>query len=29
LCALTAIKDKRRAPGWRYEEVCGGPAGLH
>jgi len=29
LCALTAVKDKRRAPGWRYEEVCGGPDGLH
>ncbi|MHC4954327.1 MAG: recombinase A [Planctomycetota bacterium] len=29
LCALTAVKDKRRAPGWRYEEVCGGPHGLH
>jgi len=29
LCALTAIKDKRRSPGWCVEEVCGGPAGLH
>jgi recombination protein RecA len=28
VCALTAIKDKRRAPGWTHEEVCRGPAGL-
>jgi recombination protein RecA len=27
-CGLTAIKDKRRAPGWRHQEVCRGPAGL-
>ena len=29
LCGLHALKDKRRAPGWTHEEVCGGPAGLH
>jgi len=29
VCTLEAIKDKRRAPGWRVLEVCGGPAGLH
>lgn len=23
-----AMKDKRRAPGWRHTEVCRGPAGL-
>jgi len=28
-CTLTVVKDKRRAPGWKYEEVCGGPDGLH
>lgn len=28
-CALTAVKDKRRAPGWTHLEVCRGPAGLH
>ena len=27
-CELRALKDKRRAPGWRHEEVCRGPAGL-
>lgn len=25
---LRAVKDKRRAPGWRHTEVCRGPAGL-
>lgn len=29
VCALTAVKDKRRAPGWKHEEICGGPDGLH
>ena len=28
-CVLTAVKDKRRAPGWTHLEVCRGPAGLH
>lgn len=28
-CNLLVVKDKRRAPGWNHEEVCGGPAGLH
>lgn len=27
-CELRALKDKRRAPGWRHQEVCRGPAGL-
>jgi len=27
-CALRALKDKRRAPDWSYEEVCRGPTGL-
>ncbi len=27
-CGLTALKDKRRGPGWSHEEVCHGPAGL-
>jgi len=27
-CALRALKDKRRAPGWTYQEACRGPAGL-
>jgi recombination protein RecA len=27
-CALRALKDKRRAPGWSYQEACRGPAGL-
>lgn len=27
-CRLRALKDKRRAPGWRHQEVCHGPAGL-
>lgn len=26
---LTALKDKRRAPGWQHQEACYGPAGLH
>jgi len=29
VCALTAVKDKRRQPGWKHEEICGGPDGLH
>ena len=29
VCTLTAVKDKRRAPGWKHEEICGGPDGLH
>jgi recombination protein RecA len=28
-CELRVLKDKRRAPGWVIEEICGGPAGLH
>jgi len=28
-CEMIAVKDKRRAPGWRHREVCRGPAGLH
>jgi recombination protein RecA len=28
-CELVAAKDKRRAPGWKHEEICRGPAGLH
>jgi len=28
-CELTVLKDKRRAPGWTHQEVCGGPSGLH
>ncbi|HZS35753.1 MAG TPA: recombinase A [Polyangia bacterium] len=27
-CELRVIKDKRRAPGWTFQEVCRGPAGL-
>lgn len=27
-CQLLALKEKRRAPGWRHEEVVRGPAGL-
>jgi recombination protein RecA len=27
-CELVAQKDKRRAPGWTFHEVCRGPAGL-
>jgi recombination protein RecA len=27
-CELVALKEKRRAPGWRHTEVCRGPAGL-
>jgi hypothetical protein len=26
--ALTALKDKRRSPGWRHAEVCHGPVGV-
>ncbi|MGH7162956.1 MAG: recombinase A, partial [Planctomycetota bacterium] len=29
LCELRVLKDKRRAPDWRYAEVCRGPDGLH
>jgi recombination protein RecA len=25
---LTALKDKRRSPGWRHAEVCHGPVGV-
>jgi recombination protein RecA len=28
-CEVTAIKDKRRGPGWRWQEVWGAPPGLH
>lgn len=28
LCRLSALKDKRRGPGWTQEEVCRGPVGL-
>ena len=28
-CELRVVKDKRRAPGWVVQEVCGGPPGLH
>ncbi len=27
-CEITALKDKRRGPGWRWREVCHGPDGL-
>lgn len=27
VCELRAVKDKRRAPGWVYEDACRGPAG--
>ncbi|MFU8857631.1 MAG: recombinase A [Deferrisomatales bacterium] len=27
-CRLRALKDKRRSPGWEWEELCRGPAGL-
>lgn len=27
-CELRAIKDKRRAPGWKQTEICHGPDGL-
>ncbi|RMG49245.1 MAG: recombinase A [Acidobacteria bacterium] len=27
-CRLRVLKDKRRGPGWRHEELCRGPAGL-
>ncbi len=29
LCRFHADKDKRRSPGWTYEEVFRGPAGLY
>lgn len=28
LCTLQVLKDKRRGPGWRHEEVYRGPEGL-
>jgi hypothetical protein len=28
-CTLEVVKDKRCGPGWRVQEVCHGPAGLH
>ena len=28
-CSIRALKDKRRGPGWRWQEVCRGPDGLH
>ena len=28
-CEVTALKDKRRGPGWRWQEVWRGPDGLH
>jgi len=27
-CGLTALRDRRRGPGWRHVEPCRGPAGL-
>ena len=27
-CAVQAVKDKRRGPGWRWAEICHGPPGL-
>ncbi|GAB4264667.1 MAG: hypothetical protein Kow0092_16490 [Deferrisomatales bacterium] len=27
-CRVHILKDKRRGPGWEYEEVCRGPDGL-
>jgi recombination protein RecA len=27
-CQLRVLKDKRRGPTWRHEELCRGPAGL-
>ncbi len=29
VCELVAVKDKRRAPGWKHEEVLRGPTGLY
>lgn len=29
VCEVRAIKDKRRAPGWKHHEVFRGPTGLH
>lgn len=28
-CEITVLKDKRRGPGWRWQEVIHGPEGLH
>jgi recombination protein RecA len=28
ICSLRVLKDKRRSPGWKHAEVCGGPPGL-
>ncbi len=28
-CEARVLKDKHRAPGWRFGEVCRGPDGLH
>jgi recombination protein RecA len=28
-CALRVLKDTRRGPGWRWQEACRGPDGLH
>ncbi|HEX5136263.1 MAG TPA: recombinase A [Planctomycetota bacterium] len=27
-CEVVVLKDKRRSPGWKHTEVCGGPPGL-
>ena len=29
VCRMQIVKDKRRAPGWKHEVICRGPAGLH
>ena len=29
LCRVDVVRDKRRAPGWKHEVSCRGPAGLH
>jgi recombination protein RecA len=28
VCEVSVVKDKRRAPGWAYRELCRGPAGV-
>lgn len=28
LCRVEVVRDKRRGPGWSFEEVCSGPPGL-
>lgn len=27
-CEIRVLKDKKRGPGWRWSEICSGPAGL-